>query len=626
MKISVFSDELHYDVAKALPIISSWGSKCVDFRGRVNGRGIEFQTAEELSELAALVKANNLTTAVLQTSLCKVHLPDKERQAEEMEKLEGIIRAADALDCRLVRCFNYWQPHTAPDVTFGDLIVRPDEMDRVLNAFAPIAKRAKEAGLILAFENCGQTAAEAIAFAEALGVPEWGLAWDVQNHLELVPGAPEDCNAYYEKCIEHAKLLHVKACSILPECKGIKPPWERILSAVEASGKELPVSMETHTPKDSGMTGEECTHKVYSAVLKAMPSGAPTTVHQALAKKQTFPRSYSDNPVKYVVVGLGMGRSRCRQLRDTDGCQLYGVVDINAEKAKAVGEEFGVKYSSDINDFLNDPEVEVMYTVVPTGLHGQVSEQCLRAGKHVLTTKPMDVSVENCQSMIKTAKETGRLLGVDFDMRYDEHVLALKKAVENGWFGHLLSVHATLHIHRSQDYYDENGAWRGTWRYDGGGAMCNQGVHEIDVMQYILGMPKRVRATIATQARAIETEDIGFAEWDYGNNLIVRFFSTTTYPLSTWYTRVEMHGTKGAYVQSSGGPEGNGIYYGKDNKWTSEEPYPVKRVWQQGSDAFASAVRLGTPLVTPAEEGIKSRMILDAMYKSAKSGGSWQEV
>lgn len=111
-----------------------------------------------------------------------------------------------------------------------------------------------------------------------------------------------------------------------------------------------------------------------------------------------------------------MGRSRCRQLRDTDGCLLYGVVDINAEKAKAVGEEFGVKYSSDINDFLNDPEVDVMYTVVPTGLHGQVSEQCLRAEKHVLTTKPMDVSVENCLSMIKTAKETNRLLGVDFDI------------------------------------------------------------------------------------------------------------------------------------------------------------------------------------------------------------------
>lgn len=131
-----------------------------------------------------------------------------------------------------------------------------------------------------------------------------------------------------------------------------------------------------------------------------------------------------------------------------------------------------------------------MYTVVPTGLHAQVSEQCLRAGKHVLTTKPMDVNTANCKRLIKTAKETGCLLGVDFDMRMDEVTLSLKKALDEGWFGHLLSAQVSLYVTRTQEYYDENGAWRGTWKMDGGGAMCNQGIHEIDRMQYLLGMPK----------------------------------------------------------------------------------------------------------------------------------------
>lgn len=626
MFLSVFSDELHLDAAKAIPVIASWGSRYVDFRGRVNGRGIEYQTDEELAALAALLKQNGLQTAVLQTSLCKVHLPDAERRKAEEEKLEGIIRAAKALDCRLIRCFNYWQPFEAEDAKPGDLIVKPDMMDKVLNMFAPIARRAREAGLILAFENCGQTAEEAIAFAQALDVPEWGLAWDVQNHLEAIPGAPDDCIEHYEHCLEHAKLLHVKAGSILSELKGIKVPWERILGALAASGRDLPVSMETHTPVDCGMTGEECTRKTFMLTKQAMPSAAPGSVHDALVKKQRFTRSYSDNPVRYVVVGLGMGVNRCRQIINTDGCQLYGVCDVNFEKAKAIGEQFGVKYSADIQDFLSDPQVEVMYTVVPTGLHGEVSERCLRAGKHVLTTKPMDVSAENCRSMIQTAKETGLLLGVDFDMRYDEETLRLKKAIQNGWFGHLLAANVTLNIHRTQAYYDENGAWRGTWRYDGGGAMCNQGIHEVDLLQYMFGMPKRVRAEIATQAHAIETEDIGYAEWDYGTPFKVRFFSTTAYPISTWYSRMELYGSLGAYVRSGGGPEGNHVFYGKDNQWSSDAPFPVSREWQQGSDAFASSVRLGIPLTVPAEEGLKSRLILDAMYRSARSGGDWQEV
>ena len=302
------------------------------------------------------------------------------------------------------------------------------------------------------------------------------------------------------------------------------------------------------------------------------------------------------------------------------------MVDVNYERAKSVGEEFGVKYSADINDFLKDPAVEVMYTVLPTGLHASVSEQCLMAGKHVLTTKPMDVTVANCERLLRVAKEQKRLLGVDFDMRQDEMTLSLRKAVEKGWFGHLLSAHATLHILRTQAYYDENGAWRGTWLYDGGGAMCNQGVHEVDRLQFVLGMPKRVRAQIKTQTHAIEVEDLGYAEWDYGTQMAVRFYSTTSYPISTWYTRLELHGSVGAFVHSTGGPEGECVYYGKDNSWSTDVPYPMERQWRQGSDAFASSVRMGTPIVTPAEEAIKSRRILDAMYESAKSGSVWVDV
>ena len=100
MFVSIFTDELGLDVTKALPIIRSWGVEHVDFRGRVFRKGIEALDDDELRQLKKLVDDHGMTVGCLQTSLCKVHLPDEERQKQEMEKLEGIIRAADALDCR----------------------------------------------------------------------------------------------------------------------------------------------------------------------------------------------------------------------------------------------------------------------------------------------------------------------------------------------------------------------------------------------------------------------------------------------------------------------------------------------------------------------------------------------
>ena len=140
------------------------------------------------------------------------------------------------------------------------------------------------------------------------------------------------------------------------------------------------------------------------------------------------------------------------------------------------------------------------------------------------------------------------------------------------------------------------------------------------------GMPKRVKASIETQTHKIEAEDIGTALWDYGDGRIVRFYSTTSYPMPTWFTRIEIHGTEGAYIHTSGGPEGQHTYWGKDAKWSEEAPYPAERIWRQGSDNFANSVRTGAPLSISGEQGILSRIIPDAMYQSARTDGNWVEV
>ena len=628
MQISIFSDELYKDVYDVLPILKEWGMKYVDLRGMINGKPIENQTDEELYALKAALDRYGLKAGVIQSALGKVHLPDKARLDAEMEKLEGIIRASKILGTPYVRSFFFWQ-HAQDDPACGELAMRPDALSKVLEIFAPFAKRAKEAGLILGFENCGTTPNEVICFLDALGVSEWGMAWDVSNMFELLPEAEGDCVDYFTKALKYANMVHVKArgVSALPELKYKKVPWERVLAGVAVTGKDMFVSIETHVPPESTLAKDVASKRVYDYIKKAIPASAPGDMKTALSPKLHFERAYADDPVRMVVVGLGMGKNRCREISETEGIRLYGVCDINEEKAKTVGEMYGIPYSTNINDFLSDPDVEAMYIVTPTGTHCDIAMQCFEAGKHVLTTKPMDATHEKCDEAIKLAKEKGLLFGVDFDLHFRGPLTELQNAIRGGFFGEkIISANVTLNIRRTQEYYDENGKWRGTWALDGGGALSNQGIHEIDRLMTILGAPDEVRTITATQTFDIEAEDYGVSEWRYKNGATARIAVTTSYLASSWYVRVEVYGTKGAYLNVSGGPEGNHIYWYKDGRWTEDVPFPYTREWQQGSDNFAYCLRTGEKLVVSAEDGRNARYVLDKMYESVRNGGQWISI
>ncbi len=627
MYLSIFTDEFFEDVYTALPKIASWGMTHVDFRGRIGGKPIEKLTDEELKKLKSTLDTLGLKTGVIQSSLAKVHLPDEIRVKAEMEKLDGIIRASEILDCSLVRSFNFWQ-HKPEDPALGELAMRPDALSQVLEMFDPFAEKARKAGLILGFENCGQTPDEVIALIKALNVPGWGLAWDVSNLFETLPEAKGDCVEYFCKALEYANMIHVKARGVpsIPEIEAKKVPWDRVLAGAHATGRDIPVSIETHVVPGCGLTGEEASKKIYDHLKKVWPSAAAPSIRTAVMPKEDFERPYADNPVRYVVVGLGMGKNRCRQLIETSGCSLYGVCDLNEEKAKEAGELFGVKWSTDIDDFLHDPKVEVMYIVTPTGTHCELAKLALRAGKHVLLTKPMDVNYKACDEAIALAKEKGLLIGVDFDLHFRGPLSELQNAVNGGFFGKVLHGDVILNVKRTEAYFAANGHWRGTWALDGGGAFSNQGIHEIDRLISVLGKPDEVRAVTDRRVHDIEADDISMAEWRYSDGKSARIFVTTDYPVQAWYTRLEILGTKGVYVLVSGGPEGTHTWWSDGRAWTEEAPFPYKREWAYGSDNFSWCLRTGDKLVCPAEEGRDTRYVLDKMYESAENGEGWVKI
>ncbi len=625
MFLSIFTDELSKDIGEALPVLRGWGLRHVDLRAKVFGCGIESVPPERLGELRKLLDDHGMKTGCLQTSLAKVHLPDAARQQSEAEKLEGIIRAADALDCRLVRAFFYWQPKDDTRGRLGDL---PDQMAKVHEMFAPLARRAKQAGLTMAFENCGTAPEEVFAFLDGLGEPSWGLAWDVSNTWNC-PERLADEDAYIRRMAKRAKLLHVKAVKAVAGYDDCSIPYEKILHVCAAAGVAGSVAVETHNPDPENYSDQEMSLRVVEVVKKAWPTAAPGGLSdKPAARAPRPPQPWHDNPVGFVIVGLGMGHVRAKAVKESPGCKLVGVCDRVEERAKRSSEAYSVPHTLDLAPWLDDESVEVVYVLTETGNHGAVACQALEAGKHVLCTKPMEASVEACDRMIRLAESKGLLLGVDFDRRYNTQVRSLRAAVAAGRFGRLLSGNCSLKIRRDMEYFHANGAWRGTRKLDGGGVLSNQAIHHIDELAFCLGAPARVRCNVWTQNHEIEAEDYGSAVWLYEDGTVINFFATTSYPQPTWYLHLELEGDRGAYCYGSGGPYDKVMakYY-IDGAWTDAPPDPAESVHLCAAENFAAAVRAGEPLTAPGRAGRRTRAILDAMYESAYSnGGDWVDV
>jgi len=623
MKLTIFTDELHVDITEGAPVLRRWGLRHVDLRGALFGKQLDQLDDDELTELRRLLDEHGLRVAVLETSLAKAHLPDAERRAAEAGKLDRLLRAADLLDCRLLRAFNFWQPKPEQ---LGSLARGSADMQQVLDAFAPLAERARAEGLRLGFENCGQRSHEVVALLEELDVPGWGLAFDVHNEWDS-EARRADTDGWLDRCIERSLMLHVKAKGAAPELGGDMIPWDRVLRRCAERGFDGPVSVETHNPAGSGFDHRTICQSTMQAVRRAWPVGDPADPRRVISVAESHP--HHDDPVGFAVVGLGLGRPRAHAMLATPGVALRRVCDLDESRARRVGEECGVAWSSDLQEVLDDDSVEAVFVATPTGLHAKVGVQALRAGKHVLSTKPMEASLEACDELIAAADGNDRLLGVEFDWRYSRYLLQLKRAREEGFFGDLRFATQTLRVLRTAEYFAANGAWRGTKALDGGGVLSNQCIHDIDALVFVFGLPEAVRCETWTQQHPIEAEDLGCAWWRYADGLVVALHATSTYPGSAWYSRLELHGERGAASFSRGGPQDQGAQFGSwydGARWSDAAPVPLHAPWTGGPDNFAAAIRGHAELVCDGHSGRRTQAVLSAMYESADSDGAWCTV
>jgi predicted dehydrogenase len=253
--------------------------------------------------------------------------------------------------------------------------------------------------------------------------------------------------------------------------------------------------------------------------------------------------------MRFALVGAGViGKQHGLVMSQlTDRIELVAVVDVDLAKASALAaQRGGVAYGS-LTEALAAEEIDVVSVCVPTGLHGEVAIEALRAGKHVIVEKPAETTTAKTDEIIEAQEKAGTLVTVISQHRFDPSTVQTLAAIANGEFGRITSGIASIDWWRGQSYYD-SGDWRGTWELDGGGALMNQGVHTVDLLVAALGRPVEVFAYTATLAHErIEVEDVavGVVKFESGA-LGVLHATTAAYPgLSA---RLQVHGDRGSAV------------------------------------------------------------------------------
>jgi predicted dehydrogenase len=336
-------------------------------------------------------------------------------------------------------------------------------------------------------------------------------------------------------------------------------------------------------------------------------------------------------PFNVGIVGAGtIGATHAQAISRLDAARLVAVAEPRQEPGQTLAATYGGAWHADVGELLARPDVDVVVLATPSGLHAEQAVLAARAGKHVVTEKPMATTLDDADRMIAACREAGVDLAVIFQTRFSRDALRLKRAVEHGLLGRPVLGSATIPWHRTPEYYAASGGWRGTRALDGGGALMNQGIHTIDLLQWTLGPVARISAETATLTHRIEVEDTASAWVRFASGALAVIQGTTAAGRD-WPVRLEIVGTEGRAVLERGvltvwepnrEIDDAELLDAADLKacagWRSDEHFSVGH--ERQLRAIFAALRAGEPPPVPGPEARRAVEIILAIYRSADSG------
>ncbi len=336
-------------------------------------------------------------------------------------------------------------------------------------------------------------------------------------------------------------------------------------------------------------------------------------------------------PIGIGILGCGnVSKVHAEAVRRVPGLRLVSVCSRSQESAARLASAYGVPAYSDLEEFFADSALKAVAICTPNGTHGELGRAAAIVGRHVLVEKPIDVNLEAADALIRACAQSGVRLGVSLQSRFLDAPRALKTAVEQGRLGKPIMASAYVKWFRNDDYYAV-APWRGSLHLDGGGALINQAVHTVDLLQWIAGPVAEVHARSGTLLHPqMEGEDTLVATLRFRNgSLGVIEAATSVYP--GFKRRIELSGSEGSAVLDG---DRISVWSLRDG---SANPIPAASELSDGSsnpmaidceghrrvmEDFAGAIREGRKPQVDGEEGRRSLELVLAIYRSARSGGT----
>ncbi len=341
--------------------------------------------------------------------------------------------------------------------------------------------------------------------------------------------------------------------------------------------------------------------------------------------------------IRTAVVGVGnMGSAHANAIArgDIEGLRLTALCDISPQRQRYCRERFpDVPCYASVEELLAAGAADAAVIAVPHPSHSEVAIRIMEAGLHALTEKPVDCALSRARAAVKAGEEQGRVFAVMLNQRTNPIFRRAREIVQSGQLGELKrTVWIITNWYRTQHYYD-SGAWRATWAGEGGGVLLNQAPHNLDLWQWICGMPESVTAYCdVARYHRIEVEDDATILTRYANGATGVFITSTGEAPGT--NRLEISGTKGKMVLEGGKlrfwrlqeDEQEVRFHSGDNmphipceyeEYVPDEPETahagILRNW-------ADTILHGEALLSPARDGLNELEISNAAYLSQWTG------
>lgn len=327
--------------------------------------------------------------------------------------------------------------------------------------------------------------------------------------------------------------------------------------------------------------------------------------------------------IKAAIIGLGgISPMHINSLKVIN-IPIVAVCDKDADKAGKIANELGAKAYTNYQEMLADGGFDVLHICLPHFLHAPVAIAAMEHGVHVLTEKPMATTIQDAKEMIAQSKANNVCLGVIFQNRYSPGAQLIKNALVNGALGKVTGGWMRVNWFRSDEYYTSSD-WRGKWATEGGGVLINQSIHSFDMLNFFLGTPTSVNASIANRAHpCIEVEDMaeGIIMYD---TVPISFFVNTYHPYDM-PASVELICENGK--ASLVGEEAEIVFKDGTKKTAgpdiqAQQLYGEKTYWgvshiKQIED-FYNALASGVPFAIDGAEALRTQQLISDIYATVK--------